>query len=151
MSVGTLSLATLMLTPRSRHEPIEGGRVDPASARIFISYSRKDGIEAATDLRNWLLSENLSVWQDIIALEGGRDWWSQIEDALKSKTLQHFVLIVTAGCVGKSCRAPRDQAGATGRQDGLSRSEDRGSPTSVRCRAGLARSTTSILPSTARH
>src|SRR5204863_6790 len=33
--------------------------------------------------------------QDLIALEGGRDWWSQIEDALKSKPLQHFVLVVT--------------------------------------------------------
>ena len=28
-------------------------------------------------------------------LDGGRDWWSQIEDALKSKPLQHFVLVVT--------------------------------------------------------
>ena len=63
--------------------------------RIFISYSRKDGAECAAKLRKWLLSEDLSVWQDIIALEGGRDWWSQIEDALKTKSLQHFVLIVT--------------------------------------------------------
>src|SRR6516164_4685120 len=63
--------------------------------RIFISYSRKDGAECAAKLRKWLLNENLSVWQDIIALEGGRDWWSQIEDALKTKSLQHFVLIVT--------------------------------------------------------
>src|SRR5262249_42060426 len=31
----------------------------------------------------------------LIALEGGRDWWSQIEDALKSKVLQHFVLVIT--------------------------------------------------------
>ena len=38
---------------------------------------------------------NLSVWQDIVALEGGRDWWSQIEDALKSKALQHFILVIT--------------------------------------------------------
>jgi hypothetical protein len=65
------------------------------SERAFISYSRKDGAEAAANLRKWLLGESLSVWQDIIALEGGRDWWSQIEDALKSKPLQHFVLVVT--------------------------------------------------------
>jgi hypothetical protein len=76
-------------------EPTKGGRVQPGSERIFISYSRKDSGESAAKLREWLLSQNLSVWQDIIALEGGRDWWSQIEDALKSKTLQHFVLIVT--------------------------------------------------------
>ncbi len=30
-----------------------------------------------------------------MALEGGRDWWSQIEDALRSKELQHFILVVT--------------------------------------------------------
>jgi hypothetical protein len=64
----------------------------PDQARTFISYSRKDGIKFAAELRNQLI---LSVWQDIIALEGGRDWWSQIEEALRSKTLQHFVLVVT--------------------------------------------------------
>jgi hypothetical protein len=63
--------------------------------RTFISYSRKDGALFAADLRKTLEKENLSVWQDIVALEGGRDWWSQIEDALKSKALQHFILIVT--------------------------------------------------------
>jgi hypothetical protein len=68
---------------------------DPSSARIFISYSRKDGAEFAAALRNELERENLSVWQDLITLEGGRDWWSQIEEALRSKTLQHFVLVVT--------------------------------------------------------
>jgi NB-ARC domain/TIR domain/APAF-1 helical domain/WD domain, G-beta repeat len=64
-------------------------------ARVFISYSRRGGAAFAAGLRARLLAENLSVWQDIVALEGGRDWWSQIEDALKSKALQHFVLIVT--------------------------------------------------------
>jgi hypothetical protein len=68
---------------------------DPSSARIFISYSRKDGAKFADRLRKQLERGNLSVWQDLITLEGGRDWWSQIEDALRSKTLQHFVLIVT--------------------------------------------------------
>ena len=64
-------------------------------ARTFISYSRKDGAAFAAKLRKTLEKENLSVWQDLVALEGGRDWWSQIEDALKSKGLQHFVLVVT--------------------------------------------------------
>jgi TIR domain/NB-ARC domain len=67
---------------------------DP-SARVFISYSRRDGAKFAAKLRKGLEREELSVWQDLIALEGGRDWWSQIEDALKSKALQHFVFIVT--------------------------------------------------------
>jgi hypothetical protein len=69
-----------------RDEPVD---------RVFISYSRKDGGTFAAGLREQLKCENLSIWQDIIALEGGRDWWSQIENALRSKTLQHFVLIVT--------------------------------------------------------
>src|SRR5215471_12155261 len=68
-----------------------------SGARIFISYSRKGGAEFAGKLRRRLEKENLSAWQDLIALEGGRDWWSQIEDALKSKALQHFVLVVTPG------------------------------------------------------
>jgi len=63
--------------------------------RTFISYSRKDGGEFAAWLRGWLNERDLSVWQDIVALEGGRDWWSQIENALKSKALQHFILVVT--------------------------------------------------------
>ena len=46
-------------------------------------------------LRAWLEERDLSVWQDIVALEGGRDFWSQIEEALRSKALQHFILIVT--------------------------------------------------------
>ncbi len=63
--------------------------------RTFISYSRKDGEPFAHWLREWLEARELSVWQDIVALEGGRDFWSQIEDALRSKALQHFILVVT--------------------------------------------------------
>jgi hypothetical protein len=67
------------------------------TGRTFISYSRKDdGAAFADGLRSWLVEkENISVWQDIVALEGGRDWWSQIEHALRSKELQHFILVVT--------------------------------------------------------
>ncbi|HXW28795.1 MAG TPA: NB-ARC domain-containing protein [Xanthobacteraceae bacterium] len=63
--------------------------------RIFISYSREDGAAFAAALRQQLLQQDFSIWQDIVALEGGRDWWSQIEEALRSKALQHFVLVVT--------------------------------------------------------
>jgi WD40 repeat protein len=70
---------------------------DFVPARIFISYSTEDGSGAAAKLRKDLEAEHFSVWQDIVALEGGRDWWSQIEDALRSKALQHVVLIVTPG------------------------------------------------------
>jgi len=74
---------------------IEGPVTAEPSARTFISYARSDGVNFAADLREFLTKENLSIWQDIVALEGGRDRWSQIEDALKSKVLQHFILIVT--------------------------------------------------------
>jgi hypothetical protein len=81
--------------------------------------------------------ENLSVWQDIIALHEGEDWRSQIEDAQRSTDLQHFVLVVTpaalesrvvfaalrargdASGVGKSRRTRGNQIGTPRRQDGL--------------------------------
>src|SRR5208337_1525691 len=83
---------TLVDCPRQTWAIVMAGQ---PQARTFISYSRKDGAEFAAELRETLEKENLSVWQDLVALEGGRDWWSQIEDALKSKALQHFVLVVT--------------------------------------------------------
>jgi hypothetical protein len=63
--------------------------------RIFISYSTKDGKPEADGLRAELEGFGFSVWQDLVALKGGVDWWSQIANALKSKALQHFILVVT--------------------------------------------------------
>jgi WD40 repeat protein len=68
---------------------------DRLSCRIFISYARQDGARFAASLRKKLLRQQLSVWQDIVSLEGGRDWWSQIEEAIRSKALEHFVVVVT--------------------------------------------------------
>jgi hypothetical protein len=95
--------------------------------RTFISYSRKDGALFAADLRKVLEKENLSVWQDIVALEGGRDWWSQIEDALKSKALQHFILIVIQASlespvVRREIRLARRQESGSRRDPGEARS-----------------------------
>ena len=71
--------------------------VGQLAGRTFISYSRRDGGAGfAAELRKSLEKENLSVWQDITALEGDRDWWSQIEDALKSKALQHLTVVTPA-------------------------------------------------------
>src|SRR5262245_24312251 len=69
----------------------------PQPARIFISYSTKDGAALAGTLRAELEKWGFSVWQDLVALQGGGDWWSQIEQALRSPVLQHFILIVTPG------------------------------------------------------
>ena len=68
-------------------------------ARIFNSYSTKDGKPCADALREELEAKGFSVWQDLVALKGGQDWWSQIEAALKSKELQHFILVVTPGAL----------------------------------------------------
>jgi hypothetical protein len=68
---------------------------DQCSDRIFISYSRKDGAKFAACLRKQLEAKDLSVWQDLVALEPGPYWWSQIENAIRSKALEHFVLVVT--------------------------------------------------------
>ena len=43
--------------------------------RIFISYSRQDSATAAAEIRDRLAAEGLSLWQDVVAMEGGCDWW----------------------------------------------------------------------------
>ena len=86
---------------------------DP-SGRTFISYSRNEGAAFARDLRATLEKENLSFWQDLTALEGGQDWWTQIENVLRSKKLQHFILVVTpaaleSGVVKQEIRLARQE------------------------------------------
>ena len=70
--------------------------------RIFISYSRKDGDTFAAGLRRELEGLGFTIWQDLIALKSGPHWWSQIEDALRSKQLEHFVLVLTPGALDSS-------------------------------------------------
>ncbi len=67
----------------------------PRAASIFVSYATGDGASFATALRRELEAHGFAVWQDIAALEGGRDWWAQIEERLKSEDLQHLVLVLT--------------------------------------------------------
>ena len=67
--------------------------------RVFISYSRKDGAKFAAELRHSLVESGFSVWQDLIALQGGKDWWSQIENAIKHPALEHLVLVTTPGSI----------------------------------------------------
>jgi hypothetical protein len=122
---------------------------DTPSDRVFISYSRKDGAEFAHDLRKRLLNENLSVWQDLVTLEGGRDWWSQIEDALKSKAAQHFVLVVTPAALASSVVRREIRLA---RQEGKTVCPIKGPGLSdlPTCRVGSVRFTTSISLSTTR-
>ena len=73
----------------------------PAPPRIFISYAVIDGSTAARALRQRLEAEDFPVWQDIVALEGGRDWWSQIEEAIRTPAVEHLVLIVSPQALGR--------------------------------------------------
>src|SRR5215510_9736086 len=65
------------------------------SPRIFVSYERQDGMGPAQALRKRLEERGFTLWQDLIALEGGLEWWTQIEQAIKSPPIEHLVLVVT--------------------------------------------------------
>lgn len=84
------------------------------SARIFISYSRKDGEEFATNLRLRLERDysDLTLWQDRAQMEGGVGWWQQIEEALRH--VEFLVLVATpeamnSKIVAKEWRTARQQ------------------------------------------
>jgi TIR domain len=65
-------------------------RVEP---RVFISYARSDGEPFATGLRQRLEAKHIPLWQDRVSMEGGRDWWQQITEALDF--VEFMVLIMT--------------------------------------------------------
>ncbi len=60
---------------------------------VFISYARSDGEDFAIWLRQRLTQEEIPLWRDREGMEGGRDWWSQITEALDQ--VQFMVLVVT--------------------------------------------------------
>ncbi len=60
---------------------------------VFISYARSDGEQFAAKLRERLKAEGIEPWRDRDAMEGGRDWWLQITDALDH--VQFMALVVT--------------------------------------------------------
>lgn len=63
---------------------------------ILISYARSDGQETAAELRR-RLEANFAVWQDLANMEGGKDWWRQITDAIDK--VEYLVLVVTTGAL----------------------------------------------------
>jgi TIR domain len=75
-----------------RHMP--GGAGQP---RIFVSYARRDGRELAAELRARLAEHGFSLWQDLADMEGGRDWWRQITEAVDG--VEHVLLAVTPGAL----------------------------------------------------
>src|SRR5262249_38777991 len=62
-------------------------------AGVFISYARSDGSEFAHRLRHELEQQNIKLWQDRVGMEGGRDWWLQITEALDN--VNFLLLVVT--------------------------------------------------------
>ncbi len=66
----------------------------PAAARIFVSYARSDGKDFASKLRRRLQDEHgFPLWQDLADMEGGRDWWLQITEAIDQT--EYLVLVMT--------------------------------------------------------
>jgi NB-ARC domain/TIR domain/WD domain, G-beta repeat len=61
--------------------------------RVFISYARSDGERFAAQLRKRLEAERIPLWQDRVGMEGGRDWWQQITEALD--VVEFMVLVMT--------------------------------------------------------
>jgi len=51
-------------------------------ASVFVSYARSDGEALARALRERLATAGIALWRDREAMEGGRDWWLQITEAL---------------------------------------------------------------------
>ena len=64
-----------------------------ARSGVFISYARSDGEEFANFLRGRLEAEGIPLWQDRIGMEGGRDWWLQITEALDR--VEFMTLVIT--------------------------------------------------------
>jgi WD40 repeat protein len=60
---------------------------------VFLSYARSDGEPFATELRQRLEAEHIPLWQDRVGLEGGKDWWQQITEALDK--VEFMVLVMT--------------------------------------------------------
>ena len=75
--------------------------------RIFISYARCDGKDTALEIRDRLQNEhNLTLWHDLADMEGGRDWWPQITEAIDQ--VEHVVLVVTPKALEPSSIVPRE-------------------------------------------
>jgi hypothetical protein len=67
--------------------------LDATFLRVFVSYARKAGAAIAADLRQRLEADGVSLWQDLVGMEGGRDWWRQIQEAVDKA--EYPVLVLT--------------------------------------------------------
>jgi WD40 repeat protein len=66
---------------------------DAGMPRVFISYSRTDSLDFARRVESLLEAEGLLVYRDLSHLEGGEDWWRQVEAAIRC--VEHVVLVLS--------------------------------------------------------
>ncbi len=65
--------------------------------KLFISYARADGIQAAVRLRGELESTGVTVWRDNEDMRGGKAWKEQLRAVLRQVDV--VVVLLTPGAV----------------------------------------------------
>jgi hypothetical protein len=71
-------------------------RSQQSRSGVFISYARSDGEAFAQRLRQRLAQQNIPLWRDREGMEGGRDWWLQITEALDQVAFMALVITPAA-------------------------------------------------------
>ncbi|MEO1446266.1 MAG: COR domain-containing protein, partial [Cyanobacteria bacterium J06635_11] len=70
---------------------------DDQPVKVFLSYARQDGTEAAARLRQELMDAGFNVWQDTENMRGGEAWKEQLREALRE--VDAVVLLLTPNSV----------------------------------------------------
>jgi|SRR5271167_1821536 len=79
-------------------------------SRVFISYARKDGASLAQHLQSDLTTAGFDAWLDMLRIDGGRVWSTEIEQEIDTR--QVTVALLTRGsyeseiCRAEQLRAP---------------------------------------------
>jgi|SRR5687768_1906337 len=67
-------------------------------SHIFISYARSDGERFAREIQQRLeIEENLTSWRDLLDLEGGEDFWRQLEAGIAAA--RWALIVLTPGAL----------------------------------------------------
>jgi len=67
---------------------------------VFLSYARRDGLDAATKLRGELAAMGFGVWRDIEEMRGGLTWRKQLFQALGQ--VDAVLVLLTPGAVASA-------------------------------------------------
>jgi TIR domain len=78
---------------------------DPRTA--FISYARKGGAAAADRVRELLVGNGITPWQDRTHLRGGDDFRTKIEQAIAAYS--YVVMVLTPDAFGEERQFLRDE------------------------------------------